>query len=218
MLADLPPTSAVRDELRVPLDVPVIALLPGSRMSELENMAELFVRTAVQVSERVPNVRFLAPFASLETKALFEAALNRVAPADLNLALMIGHSLEAMAAADVVLVASGTASLEAALLKRPMVITYRMPRLSWWLLRRRAYLPFVGMPNILAGEQIVPEFLQDAATEGNLAEALVTLLYDDTARARLDSHFEAMRKALRQNTADKAAAAIMPLLSKSAAS
>lgn len=214
ILADLPPTSAVRDELRVPLDVPVVALLPGSRVSELENMAELFVRTAVKVSERVPNVRFLAPFASLETKAMFEAALNRVAPTDLDLTLMIGHSLEAMAAADVVLVASGTASLEAALLKRPMVITYRMPRLSWWLLRRRAYLPFVGMPNILAGEQIVPEFLQDAATDDSLAEALVTLLSDDTARARLDGHFESMRKSLRQNTADKAAAAIMPLLSR----
>ena len=214
MLAELPPADAVRDELRVPLDVPVVALLPGSRVSELENMAELFVRTAMKVHEDLPGVRFLAPFASLETKALFEAALSRVQPKDLNLTMMIGHSLEAMAAADVVLVASGTATLEAALLKRPMVITYRMPRLSWWLLRRRAYLPFVGMPNILAGEQIVPELLQDAATPENLADALVTLLSDDGVRARLDRHFEAMRKALRQNTAEKAAAAIMPLLSR----
>lgn len=214
LLSDLPTMEAVREELRVPLDVPVIALLPGSRVSELENMAELFVRTAVKVSEQIRGARFLVPFATRETKALFEAALLRVQPQDLNLKTLIGHSLEAMAAADVVLVASGTASLEAALLKRPMVITYRMPRISWWIMQRRAYLPHAGMPNILAGERIVPELLQDDATPEKLAEALVTLLRDANARARLDERFEAIRSALRQNTEEKAAAAIMPLLAR----
>ena len=212
LLEYLPPTAAVREELRVPLGVPVVAMLPGSRVSELESMAELFVRTAMKVNEQVPNVRFLVPFANRETKALFEAALYSVQPENLNLTMVIGHSLEAMAAADVVLVASGTASLEAALLKRPMVITYKMPRLSWWMMRRRAYLPFAGMPNILAGEAVVPELLQDAATPEGLAEALVTLLYDEGARKRLDSCFEAIRSALRQNTAQKAAAALIPML------
>ena len=217
LLADLPPPEAVREELRVPIGVPVVALLPGSRVSELENMAELFVRTAVAVSRQVENVRFLVPFANRETKALFEAALFNVEPDELNLTMVIGHSLEAMAAADVVLVASGTASLEAALLKRPMVITYKMPRLSWWMMRRRAYLPFAGMPNILAGEAVVPEFLQDAATPESLAQALVTLLHDKDARAKLDSRFEAIRFDLRQNTAEKAAAALMPLLRRAPA-
>jgi lipid-A-disaccharide synthase len=189
-------------------------MLPGSRVSELENMAELFVRTAVKLSEQVENIRFLVPFASRDTKALFEAAMYRVEPENLNLTMVIGHSLEAMAAADVVLVASGTASLEAALLKRPMVITYKMNRLSWWLLRKRAYLPFAGMPNILAGQAVVPELLQDAATPDSLAEAVKTLLYDKDARARLDIHFESMRHDLRQNTAEKAAAALLPLLSR----
>ncbi|MDB5926269.1 MAG: lipid-A-disaccharide synthase [Betaproteobacteria bacterium] len=214
LLADLPPPELVREELRVPIGVPVVAMLPGSRVSELENMAELFVRTAVKLNEQIENIRFLVPFASRDTKALFEAALYRVEPENLNLTMVIGHSLEAMAAADVVLVASGTASLEAALLKRPMVITYKMNRLSWWMLRKRAYLSFVGMPNILAGESVVPELLQDAATPETLAEAVKTLLYDKDARARLDTHFESMRHDLRQNTAEKAAAALMPLLSR----
>jgi lipid-A-disaccharide synthase len=216
LLAELPTVDAVREELRVPLEVPVFALLPGSRVSELEHMAEVFVRTAVKVAEELPEARFLVPFATRESKALFEAALARVQPENLNLKMIIGHSLEAMAAADVVLVASGTASLEAALLKRPMVITYRMNRLSWWLLRRRAYLPHVGMPNILAGERIVPELLQDDATPEKLAAALLVLLRDKTARAKLDERFEEIRTALRQNTEEKAAAAIMPLLARGA--
>ena len=217
LLAYLPPTQAVREELRVPIHVPVVAMLPGSRVSELENMAELFVRTAVKLSQEVPDMRFLVPFASRETKALFEAALYTVQPQDLNLTMLIGHSLEAMAAADVVLVASGTASLEAALLKRPMVITYKMPRLSWWMMRRHAYLPFAGMPNILAGEAVVPELLQDDATPESLSQAVMKLLYDEDARKQLDSRFESMRSALRQNTAEKAAAALIPMLARGAA-
>ena len=214
MLENLPAIEDVRDELRIPHGVPVIALLPGSRVSELENMAEIFVRTAVAVAERLPEARFLVPFATRETKILFEAALARVQPENLNLKTVIGHSLEAMASADVVLVASGTASLEAALLKRPMVITYRMPRLSWWIMNRRAYLPHAGMPNILAGERIVPELLQDDATPEKLADALLTLLSDQGARERLDERFEGIRTSLRQNTEEKAAAALMPLLSR----
>lgn len=214
MLAELPTLDAVREELRVPLGVPVFALLPGSRVSELEHLAELFVRTAMQISEALPEARFLVPFATRETKLLFEEALRRLAPEELKLKTLIGHSLEAMAAADVVLVASGTASLEAALLKRPMVITYRMNRLSWWILKRRAYLPDVGLPNILAGERIVPELLQDDATPENLAHTMLALYSDADERASLEDHFEKMRMALRQNTQEKAAAAVMPLLSR----
>jgi lipid-A-disaccharide synthase len=213
MLAELPTMEAVREALRVPLGVPVVALLPGSRVSELQQMAELFVRTAVKLSESLPAARFLVPFATAETKALFEAAYARVQPENLNLKMLIGHSLEAMGAADVVLVASGTASLEAALLKRPMVITYRVSRLSYWLLKRMAYQPFVGMPNVLAGEEIVPELIQDNATPEKLAAAVLGVLNDKAGRANLDNRFEAIRSALRQNTQEKAAAAIMPLLS-----
>jgi lipid-A-disaccharide synthase len=214
LLAELPPMELVREELRLPDNVPVIALLPGSRVSELEYLGEIFVRTAVKVSEQLPQARFLVPFVTRESKALFEAALARVQPENLNLTMMIGHSLEAMAASDVVLAASGTATLEAALLKRPMVITYRVSRLTWWLVRRRVYVSHAGMPNILAGETIVPELLQEDATPEKLSEALLALLRDKSLRERLDGHFERIRDMLRQNTGEKAAAAIMPLLSR----
>ena len=214
MLEELPTIDAVREELRIATHIPVVAMLPGSRVSELESMAELFIRTAVKLNEAMPGIRVLVPFASLTTKKLFEAALGRVAPEELNLTMMIGHSLEAMAAANAVLVASGTATLEAALLKRPMVITYKVSRLSYWVLKRRAYQPFLGLPNILAGEQVVPELIQDAATPETLSEALLTLLRDEELRETLDARFESMRRALRQNTAEKAAAAVLPLLGR----
>jgi lipid-A-disaccharide synthase len=215
MLEELPSVQAVREELRIATHIPVVAMLPGSRVSELENMAELFIRTAVKLNEAIPGIRILVPFASRTTKALFEAALARVSPEDLNLTMMTGHSLEAMAAADAVLVASGTATLEAALLKRPMVITYKVSKLSYWVLKRHAYQPFLGLPNILAGEQVVPELVQDAATPETLSEALLTLMQDDEVRGKLDERYEAMRRALRQNTAEKAAAAVIPLLGRS---
>lgn len=214
MLADLPEMETVREELRISTRVPVVAMLPGSRVSELENMAELFIRTAVMLNEAIPGIRILVPFATRTTKELFEAAFSRVEPEGLELTMMIGHALEAMAASNAVLVASGTATLEAALLKRPMVITYKVSRLSYWILRRRAYQPFLGLPNILAGEQIVPELVQDAATPETLSAALLTLLRDEDVRETLDARFEGIRRALRQNTAEKAAAAIMPLLAR----
>ena len=217
MLEELPPIEAVREELRIATHIPVVAMLPGSRVSELENMAELFIRTAVKLNEEIPGIRVLVPFASLKTKELFEFALAKVSPEELNLTMMIGHSLEAMAASNAVLVASGTATLEAALLKRPMVITYKVSKLSYWMLKRRAYQPFLGLPNILAGEQVVPELIQDAATPESLADALLTLLRDEEVRETLDGRFESMRRALRQNTAEKAAAAVIPLLSRARA-
>jgi lipid-A-disaccharide synthase len=214
MLEELPTVESVREELRIATHIPVVAMLPGSRVSELENMAELFIRTAVKLNEAMPGLRILVPFASRTTKELFETALARVSPEELNLTMMTGHSLEAMAAADAVLVASGTATLEAALLKRPMVVTYKVSRLSFWVLKHRAYQPFLGLPNILAGEQVVPELVQDAATPESLSEALLTLMNDDEVREKLDGKYEAMRRALRQNTAEKAAAAVIPLLAR----
>jgi lipid-A-disaccharide synthase len=117
-----------------------------------------------------------------------------------------------MAAADVVLAASGTATLEAALLGRPVVIAYRMPRLSWWMMRNRGYLPYVGLPNILAGEFIVPEFLQDEATPENLSQAVLNLLFDGTVRSRLETRFAALARELRQDSAERIAAALIPLI------
>ena len=126
--------------------------------------------------------------------------------------ILFGHAHMAMIAADVVLVASGTATLEAALLKRPMVISYRMPRLSAWIMVRKGLLPYVGLPNILAGEFIVPELLQDDATPENLAQALCNQLQDKEVRKRLEERFLEIHRALKQDTSTRAVEAILPLL------
>ena len=213
LLGDFPGVQAARMQLHLPAAARVVALLPGSRVSELEQMADLFVGTAIAIAAAVPDVLFLAPLVSRETRELFEAALYRRGVPTLNVTILFGHAHHAMAAADVVLVASGTATLEAALLKRPMVITYKMPRISWWIMKNRGYQPYVGLPNILAGEFVVPEFLQDEATPDNLAQAVVKLLSDATIRSRLETRFSSMLGELRQNTAQKVAAALLPMLS-----
>ncbi|HTE14874.1 MAG TPA: lipid-A-disaccharide synthase [Burkholderiales bacterium] len=212
MLADYPAQSVVRDALGLSGAAPVIALLPGSRMSELQAMAGLFVAAAKCIGAAVPSARFVAPMVNRETRALFEAALSHE-PA-VKVQLLDGYSHHAIAAADVVLVASGTATLETALLQRPMVITYRMPRLSAWLMKRRGYLPYVGLPNILAGEFVVPELLQEAATPQALAHAVLELLNDAPRRQRISERFSRILVDLKQNTAQKAADAIMPYLEK----
>lgn len=212
MLCNFPSARTVREQLRLPGGARIVALLPGSRVSELEQMADLFIAAAIEIAATDPDVSFVAPLVSRETKELFEAALHRRGAESLKVTVLFGHAHEAMAAADVVLVASGTAALEAALLKRPMVITYRMPRLSWWIMKRLRYQPYVGLPNILAGEFVVPEFLQDEATPDNLAQAVLNLLTDVTARARLETRFAGILAALRQNTAQKLAAALLPIL------
>ena len=130
----------------------------------------------------------------------------------IDILMLDGQSHDAIVAADVALVASGTATLETALLQRPMVITYRMPRVSWWMMNPRRYQPYVGLPNILAGEFVVPEFLQDAATPENLAQAVLDLLNDAPRRERIRQRFAGMLTELRQNTSQKAADAVMPYL------
>lgn len=216
-LGDFPGLAASREQLRLPAGAKVIALLPGSRVSELTSMADLFVDTAAQIAKTLPEALFLAPMVNRQTKDLFEAAVYRRQAYDLNINILFGHAHDAMAAADVVLAASGTVTLEAALLKRPMVITYKMPWASWWIMSNLHYQPYVGLPNILAGEFIVPEFLQHEATPENLAQAVLNLLSETTLRQRLEARFDVMLQELRQNTAGKAAQAILPLLDGAAA-
>ena len=154
-----PDKARARTELRVPAGSRVVAMLPGSRRSELHYMADLFVLTARRLLQDLPDAYFVCPTASRATREMFEAALRRHEARNLPLTLLFGHFHEALAAADIALVASGTATLEAALFKTPMVITYRQSSVTTALMRRMAYLPCIGLPNILAGEQVVPEFV-----------------------------------------------------------
>ncbi len=212
ILDRVPGRAAAREQLRVPVSATVVALLPGSRQSELEHMADLFIQTAIAVSERAPQAQFLVPLVTRETRGMFEAALYRNQAEHLPLTVLFGHAQDAMAAADVVLVASGTATLEAALLGKPMVITYKMPAASHWLLRGKGYLPYYGLPNILAGEFVVPEIFQDDATPQNLSQALLNLLGDAAVRTRLERKFAALSASLQRGAARRAALAVLPLL------
>jgi len=215
-LADLIPVEpdkpGARAELRLPSGKRVVALLPGSRRSELHYMADLFVKTARRLLQDLPDAHFVVPTASRATRELFQQALRRNEAAGLPLSLLFGHPHEALTAADVALVASGTATLEAALIKTPMVITYRQSPLSWMVMRQMGYLPYVGLPNILAGEQLVPEFLQDKATPGALANALLELLHDAAAQRRQVEKFRDIHVLLRQDTAQKAAEAVLGVI------
>jgi lipid-A-disaccharide synthase len=215
-LADMIPqedqTASVRMQLKIAPERRVIALLPGSRQSELRYMADTFIATARLLAPRVEQALFLVPLVSRETREIFEAALYRADAAELPLTILFGHARDALAAADIALVASGTATLEAALLKKPMVVTYKMARASYQLMRRMGYLPYVGLPNILAGEFVVPELLQDDATPENLAQALLNTLNDAVLRERIPQRFAAIYRQLKCNTSEQAAKAVLPLL------
>jgi len=212
-LADIiplePPKDDARAQLRLPSGKLIVALLPGSRRSELKYMASAFVLAAHRFRQEVPEVHFVVPMVTRETREIFERAIHENQRTDLPLTLLFGHSHEALAAADLALVASGTATLETALFKTPMVIAYRQSPITWALMRQMVYLPYVGMPNILAGERLVPELLQDEATPANLAGALLSLLRDTEARKRQIERFHEFHQLLRQNTAEKAADAIL---------
>ena len=216
-LADMIPMetskAAVRDKLALPRDVPVLALLPGSRRGELEKMADTFVQTAQLIHKRfLPDALFVVPLTTRETRLQFETAIHAQQADDVPFRLLFGHAQDALGAADVSLVASGTATLEAALIKRPMVITYKIAPSSWWIGKRLVKLPYVGLPNILAGRLVVPEILQDAATPENLAEALVKLCEDKENAAAVADVFTEIHLQLRQNNAEKAAAAVIECL------
>lgn len=215
-LADMLPVDDGRDGARLLLGLaaqqPIFALLPGSRQSEVQYMAAAFIETARLIQQRLPNAQFLVPLATRETRLLFETALYDCNARELPIRLLFGHAHEAMMASDAVLVASGTATLEAALLKRPMAIAYKMSPLSHRLMRRMGYLPYVGLPNVLAGKFVVPEFIQDDATPENLAQALLNLYADKATCARISEAFREIHLQLKQNTAEKAAAAILDYL------
>ena len=212
MLPGMPNRAAMREQMRLPMQHRVFAFLPGSRQSEVRQLSGLFIETAKLILKKIPDARFLVPLVSRETRTIFEEMQWKLEAQELPITLLFGHAHDAMIAADGVLVASGTATLEAALLKRPMVITYKMPGFTWWLTKRKKYQPYVGLPNILAGKFVVPELLQEDATPENLAQALLNLVADKIAVAELEDIFSDMHATLRQGTAHKAAQAIMPYL------
>ena len=207
-----PDVAAARSALGLPATAAVVAILPGSRMSELKYNAVPFIQAARLLLQRDPALRFIVPMAGAAQTAYLQQLLGQAGLQDVALQIVERDSHTALAAADAVLVASGTASLEVALFKKPMVIAYKMLRASWEILRHLGYQPWIGLPNILAREFLVPELLQNAATPAALADALWFQLQDDANRATLSARFTDMHHALLRDTARLSAEAVMTLI------
>ncbi|HEY8609474.1 MAG TPA: lipid-A-disaccharide synthase [Noviherbaspirillum sp.] len=207
-----PDTGAARRDLGLAQEGRVVAVLPGSRMSELKYNAVPFIAAAAELARRDRSIRFVVPMAGARQREYFESLIRQAGLADFPLAILDGRSHAAIAAADAVLVASGTATLEVALFKKPMVIAYKMMRASWEVMRHMAYQPWVGLPNILARDFVVPELLQDRATPAALADALWRQLDDEAARNRLHERFTAMHHSLLRDSARESAQAVLRLI------
>jgi lipid-A-disaccharide synthase len=204
------PRAASRAALNLAADDVVVALLPGSRRSEIAYVAPTLLAAAAEMHRQRPGLKFILPVVP-GLRDLIEPLRQRFA-ANVPLTLLNGQSHEALAACDVTLVASGTATLEAALFKRPMVITYNMQWLSWQMMKRMKYQPWVGLPNILLNDFAVPELLQDAATPQALAKAAFSWLDNPSACDALAIRFAALHRTLQQNTAVAATHAIEKIL------
>ncbi|MHB1214798.1 MAG: lipid-A-disaccharide synthase [Thiobacillus sp.] len=203
-----PDTAAARTTLGLDAG-PVFALLPGSRLSEVTRHARLMLDAAVRILRHHPDAQFVLPAASEAAGRLVRHAMQGL---ELPLHLLDGRSHDALAACDVALVASGTATLEAALFKKPMVITYRVPALTAYLMRKKALLPWIGLPNILARDFVVPERVQEDATPENLADDALAWLDDDARRAAAIETFHTLHVSLRQNASARIAEAVQPYL------
>lgn len=204
------PRAASRQALGLSEADTVVALLPGSRRSEIQYIAPTLLQAAALMWRRRPTLRFVLP-AAPGLQALIEPLRAQYA-AGVPIDVLDGQSHQALAACDVTLIASGTATLEAALFKRPMVIAYKMHWLSAQIMKRMNYQPWVGLPNILLQDFAVPEFLQAAATPEHLADAAFAWLDDPAACTALAARFEAMHHTLRRDTAQAATDAIENIL------
>ncbi len=204
-----PDRAAARRSLGLPEIGEVVAILPGSRRSEIQYLARRFFDAAVLMQSKRPGLRFVVP----AVPALADRIASHAREAGLsNVLVVAGRSHEALAACDVTLIASGTATLEAALFKRPMVIAYNMHPWSWRMMRRKQLQPWVGLPNILSREFVVPELLQDAASPLALAEATLAWLDQPQRVAALETRFADMHRLLQRDTARLAADAIEKVL------
>ncbi|WP_424084454.1 lipid-A-disaccharide synthase [Pseudomonas sp.] len=197
--------AAARAELGLP-DGPLVALMPGSRGGEVGRLASVFFDAAERLQVLKPGVRFVLPCASPQRRAQIETLLEG---RNLPLTLLDGQSHRALAACDAVLIASGTATLEALLYKRPMVVAYRLAPLTFWILKRMVKSPYISLPNLLAQRLLVPELLQDDATPEALAQTLLPLIDGGEEQTR---GFDDIHRTLRRDASNQAADAVLTLI------
>jgi lipid-A-disaccharide synthase len=207
-----PDVVAARRALGLPENARVVTVMPGSRMAEIKYLAEPFVRTVKLLAQRDPSLKFVTPMAGERQRALFAELLAKAGLSDVPIQIVDGQSHTAIAAGDAVLVASGTATLEVALFKKPMVIAYKVMEASWQIMRHMGYMPWIGLPNILSREFVVPEFLQHAAKPEALADAVWKQLEDVNARQKLEQRFTDMHHSLLRNSASVSAQAVLQVI------
>lgn len=199
----VPNPEAAKSSLGIKNGAPVIAVLPGSRASEIDLVGPGFIQAIAHMArEYQGDLNVLIPVAMPSLRGPLEQLLNRYLSDSANvfIQLLDGQSSLVLEAADVVLIASGTATLEAALWKKPMVISYTVPALTAWIMRRQGYLPYIGLPNILADEFLVPEILQEEAQPANLAAAVLSWLDDPARVSQLKERFTLMHEQLQRPT------------------
>jgi len=203
--------SQARQELGLNTDDKVLALLPGSRGSEVGLLSETYIKTAAQLQAQNPNLNIVVPLVNEKRKAQFTDILNATAPS-LNISLLDGQSKLAMQAADAILLASGTATLEGMLYKKPMVVGYKIKPLSYWIFKTlfTFNIKYFSLPNLLADEELVPEFLQSDCNVKNLTQALTPML--ETDNRQLKARFLAIHENIRLNASEQAANAVAELI------
>ena len=206
-----PDTRAARESLGLELDKPVLAVLPGSRGGEVERLGTLFLEASRWLQARRPDIQLVIPCVNRDRERQVQGLVEAL-EVKLPVTLVRGRSREVMAASDVVLLASGTATLEAMLLKKPMVVGYRLSNFSYKLLSRLVKVPWVALPNLLAQKPLVPELLQDDATPESLGAAVLEQLESEQERAALKRAFTELHQSLKQNADERAANAICELL------
>ena len=212
MIPLYPNKKKAQNKLKVIKATKVIALLPGSRQGEVKWHAQLLIDSATEISKKIRDVKFLVPLPTRETYDIFSKTLFKNTHAELDIQLLIGHASDAINAADLVIVASGTATLETALYKKPMIVIYKMSSISWQILKRMRYLPFVSLPNILLNKFLVPELLQSDATSENISSKAIEILKDASYRKNLLIQFTKIHHQLKQNTSDRLNRVILKLI------
>ena len=200
-----------RRRLGLPESGQIIALLPGSRRNEINYLGKVFLETAQRCYQKNSTLIFVAPMVDKERQAQFTLLKSSIAP-ELPLCIILGQSRQVMAAADIVLLASGTATLEAMLLKKPMVVAYRMSRLSYLVAKCLIKVDYIALPNLLAGKTLVPEFIQDNASSEKLAQALFDYLDNPTILSALQKEFLILHQQLRRNASEQVVNSILKLL------
>ena len=216
-LADIIPLQidkeSARKNLSLSMEDEVLALLPGSRSNELQYLSEPFLEAVKWLKKEMPNLEVIVPLANKNRRQQFEASLSDLADAP-SIRLVDGKSREVMASADVILLASGTAALEAMLLKKPMVVAYKLSPLTYWIAKWLVKVENVSLPNLLAAETLVPEFIQHEATSENLGHAVLTYFKNPKKIENIHQRFNDIHLSLKQNASHKAADAILKLIHK----